>query len=401
MKKFLNVLFNLFWVLFVGLIAAISNFAIGVLCCITIVGIPLGLQYFKFVKLVFAPAGKIVVTKYSRHPVMNTFWIVFGGFLTVVLYFTLALLLCVTVVGIPLAKQLFKIMKFMCAPFGSEILKDGEYSKDKNLAYDRKILYRHVFANPEAFVAVEGKAVTTAEYVRLRENEYKKYLEKQRKVKEALKRILPMFTLLLFSVGILIVDPLTVKIASLQPIVMGLAMILLGCAISSLVALIGSLIRKIKDARKEQMDEKQKYFSKIFVPTYLIIICFFRSIFSIFGFPPETLFLTVSIMGLPATIMLLIQWFKKAVGKVTIGTYVFFLAMSIILGGRIFSFEFPVLAVVFIVVFSVKHAIEQKHQKTYFKEHLHHLLAVYPNGTPLASESQGKFEKMLTRVGII
>lgn len=153
MKKFLNVLFNVFWVLIVGLVSAISSGLLGVACCVTIIGIPLGLQYFKFVKLVFAPAGKIVVTKYSRHPVMNTFWLVFGGFLAVIIYFVIALLLCVTIVGIPLAKQLFKIMKFMCAPFGSEILKDGEYSKKKNLTYDMKLLNRHICANPQTALA--------------------------------------------------------------------------------------------------------------------------------------------------------------------------------------------------------------------------------------------------------
>lgn len=170
MKKFLNTLFNVFWVLLVGLVSAMSNALLGALCCVTIVGIPLGLQYFKFVKLIFAPEGKVVVTKYSRHPVMNTFWIVFGGFIAVTIYFFLALLLCVTVVGIPLAKQLFKIMKFMCAPFGSEILKEGEYSKDKNLTYDMKLLNRHICVNPEAAV----------EYIRSKNEEIEKLKARKR-----------------------------------------------------------------------------------------------------------------------------------------------------------------------------------------------------------------------------
>ncbi len=152
MKKFLNALFNVFWVLLVGITSAISNFFLAVGYCITIIGIPFGLQYFKFIKLIFAPAGKIVVTKYSRHPIMNTLWLIFGGFVVATTYFLIASLLYITVVGIPLGKQLFKISRFHCAPFGCEILKDGEYSKKKNLVYDMKLLNRHICANPKIVI---------------------------------------------------------------------------------------------------------------------------------------------------------------------------------------------------------------------------------------------------------
>lgn len=187
MKKFLNGCFNFFWIVFIGLISAISNGILGVMCCITIIGIPLGLQYFKFIKLVFAPAGKVVVTKFSRHPVMNTLWIVFGGFLAVIIYFFVALLFAITIIGIPLSKQLFKIMIFMCAPFGAEILKDGEYSKNKNLVYDIRLLNRRICANTEAVVNVNGVMMTTAEYIRLNQSHVDKLNDKELKIAKVLK----------------------------------------------------------------------------------------------------------------------------------------------------------------------------------------------------------------------
>ena len=64
---------------FCGIEIAITEIILGIECCITIIGIPLGLQHFKFVKLAFAPAGKDIAIKYSRHPVMNTFYGLLGG----------------------------------------------------------------------------------------------------------------------------------------------------------------------------------------------------------------------------------------------------------------------------------------------------------------------------------
>ena len=58
MKRFLKVLFNIAWVIFCGIEIAITEIILGIACCITIIGIPLGLQHFKFVKLAFAQPVK-------------------------------------------------------------------------------------------------------------------------------------------------------------------------------------------------------------------------------------------------------------------------------------------------------------------------------------------------------
>ena len=88
MKKFGQIGFNIFWVLFVGLETAVVNAVYGAPCCVTVVGIPLGLQHFKFIKLAFAPAGRNVATRFSRHPLMNTLYILFGGGVLVVAVFS-------------------------------------------------------------------------------------------------------------------------------------------------------------------------------------------------------------------------------------------------------------------------------------------------------------------------
>ena len=58
MKKFFQVVFNIFWILTGGLVSAISSALIGAASCLTIIGIPFGLQHFKFIPLAFAPAEK-------------------------------------------------------------------------------------------------------------------------------------------------------------------------------------------------------------------------------------------------------------------------------------------------------------------------------------------------------
>ena len=56
----LNVLLNVLWIIFGGLLSALCWMLAGVLCCITVVGIPVGLQCFKFAKLILMPFGKKV-----------------------------------------------------------------------------------------------------------------------------------------------------------------------------------------------------------------------------------------------------------------------------------------------------------------------------------------------------
>ena len=61
----LNTGMNIIWIIFFGLITAIANFLVGLIFCITIIGIPFGLQYFKLGKIMFAPFGIEIVRKDS------------------------------------------------------------------------------------------------------------------------------------------------------------------------------------------------------------------------------------------------------------------------------------------------------------------------------------------------
>ena len=121
----MSVLLNLIWLLLGGLIVAIAYLIGGLLLCITIIGIPFGLQCFKLVGLAFAPFGHEVR---EREPpggaiaiIMNIIWIVLPGLELALFHLTMAILLGITIIGLPLAAQHLKMVRLAILPFGSEV----------------------------------------------------------------------------------------------------------------------------------------------------------------------------------------------------------------------------------------------------------------------------------------
>ncbi|MGL5148982.1 MAG: YccF domain-containing protein [Clostridium sp.] len=115
---------NVIWMIFGGFFNAIGWFMIGCLWCITLFGIPVGKQCFKMASLQLAPFGKEVVTVDDGGVslILNILWIVFGGFAMCVANLISALLLCLTIIGIPFAAQCIKIAKLSLMPFGKRII---------------------------------------------------------------------------------------------------------------------------------------------------------------------------------------------------------------------------------------------------------------------------------------
>ena len=114
---------NIIWIIFGGLFNSIGWLLIGLLWCITIIGIPVGLQCFKMAKLQLAPFGKDIVTVNDSGVslIMNILWIIFGGLAMCLANLLSAVLLCITIIGIPFAAQSLKIAKLSLMPFGKEV----------------------------------------------------------------------------------------------------------------------------------------------------------------------------------------------------------------------------------------------------------------------------------------
>lgn len=136
---------NIIYFIFAGFWEALFTIICGVLECITIIGIPCGIVLFKTIPLVSMPFDKRVVTDFSSHPFLNIFWIVFGGLEIAVIHWLFSVSMYITIIGIPLAKQMFKINKMLWAPFGSKILNEIEFEseEDETLAYTMHYLRRN------------------------------------------------------------------------------------------------------------------------------------------------------------------------------------------------------------------------------------------------------------------
>lgn len=119
----MKLLGNIIWFLFGGFIGAMLWAIVGLLWCCTIVGIPIGVQCFKAAELVLWPFGKEV--EYGGGAVsflVNILWIIFGGMELAMLHLVIGSIYCITVVGIPFGMQHFKMAKLAFMPVGARVV---------------------------------------------------------------------------------------------------------------------------------------------------------------------------------------------------------------------------------------------------------------------------------------
>ena len=104
---------NILWFVFGGFLSGLAWIISGILWCLTLIGIPYGLQCFKFAKLSFFPFGKEIV--YSDGAVsflVNVIWMFVSGWWMSVVNFMIGCLWCVTIIGIPFGKQFLRLPSF-------------------------------------------------------------------------------------------------------------------------------------------------------------------------------------------------------------------------------------------------------------------------------------------------
>jgi uncharacterized membrane protein YccF (DUF307 family) len=126
MKKFFQVLGNILWFIIGGLWFGISYFLLGVIFCITIIGIPVGLTLFKIAKFMIWPFGKDVKVDFKKHPVGNVIWTIIFGWEMCAGYVLAGVVLCITIIGIPLGVKLFQLIPLAFFPFGAEVVKAAD-----------------------------------------------------------------------------------------------------------------------------------------------------------------------------------------------------------------------------------------------------------------------------------
>ncbi len=121
----MKLLANIIWFIFGEVWAAIGYVLGGILCCITIVGIPFGVQSFKLAGAVIAPFGKeIVELPDANSPlriVFNILWLLLIGWELALNHLFWALFFGITIIGIPFAIQHLKLIPLSLLPFGRDL----------------------------------------------------------------------------------------------------------------------------------------------------------------------------------------------------------------------------------------------------------------------------------------
>jgi uncharacterized membrane protein YccF (DUF307 family) len=120
-----SLLGNLLWLVFGGLISGLAWIIAGLGLCITIIGIPFGLQAMKVGVATLAPFGKEVRELPNANSVLrivfNLIWIVLFGWELAIAHLMWAIVLAVTIIGLPFAKQHIKLIPIALMPFGREL----------------------------------------------------------------------------------------------------------------------------------------------------------------------------------------------------------------------------------------------------------------------------------------
>ena len=120
--KFLG---NILWFVLCGFLISLYYFVVGVLFCITIIGIPFGVQLIKLAGFALWPFGHDIQSDTNDGGclsiIMNVIWILVGGIEIAMLHLTFGAFLCLTIIGIPFGLQHFKMALLALIPFGKKI----------------------------------------------------------------------------------------------------------------------------------------------------------------------------------------------------------------------------------------------------------------------------------------
>ena len=122
----MSTLGNILWIIIGGgLIIFLEYLFSALILCVTIIGIPFGVQCMKLSLLGLVPFGREIVRKDAASGcldvTMNILWILVGGIWISLTHLIFAFLCAITIIGIPFARQHIKLASLAISPFGHEV----------------------------------------------------------------------------------------------------------------------------------------------------------------------------------------------------------------------------------------------------------------------------------------
>ncbi len=125
MSSLISLLGNILWLIFGGLLSGLGYIIGGLFLCVTIVGIPFGIQSIKLGVATFTPFGKDLVEREDANSclrlVFNVLWLLLFGWEIALVHLAHAVVLAITIIGIPFAWQHVKLVPMSLLPFGRDL----------------------------------------------------------------------------------------------------------------------------------------------------------------------------------------------------------------------------------------------------------------------------------------
>ena len=113
---------NIIWFFIYGFWMAAIHFVLGIVFCASIIFIPTGLQFLKIARFVIWPFGHRAVTDFDMSPKCNLLWVPFFGWWLSLIHLIVGIVLCLTIIGIPFGKKCFKLSALSLTPYGATVV---------------------------------------------------------------------------------------------------------------------------------------------------------------------------------------------------------------------------------------------------------------------------------------
>jgi uncharacterized membrane protein YccF (DUF307 family) len=122
----MSLLGNIIWLIFGGFLSGLGYILGGLATCLTIIGIPFGIEAIKIGFATFTPFGKAIVKNSNADTtlalILNIIWIVLFGWEIALSHIVWGIILAITIIGLPFAKQHFKLVTLALWPFGHDLV---------------------------------------------------------------------------------------------------------------------------------------------------------------------------------------------------------------------------------------------------------------------------------------
>jgi uncharacterized membrane protein YccF (DUF307 family) len=137
----MRLLLNLIWLIFGGLWLALAYAVVALVMLILIITIPFGIASARIALFCLWPFGRTLIRRPEAGAgslIGNVIWFVLAGWWLALGHLITGVLMCVTIIGIPLGLANFKLIPVSLTPFGREIV-DLDQARRLGLAYDAVI----------------------------------------------------------------------------------------------------------------------------------------------------------------------------------------------------------------------------------------------------------------------